>query len=84
MSIATFGVQGSAEIKRVDIGKIPERYYIDDFMGCEIQAKGWLLTIRCWGNRIYVADLQSWYDEDLYAPYLYWKRTQYGSLKFNL
>ena len=22
--------------KRVDIGKIPERYWIDDFMGCEI------------------------------------------------
>lgn len=44
-------------LKYIDIGKIPERYYIDNFLGCELQVKGWLLAARCKGDRIYIADL---------------------------
>lgn len=71
-------------LKYIDIGKIPERYYIDNFLGCELQVKGWLLAARCKGDRIYIADLQSWADEDVYAPQVYWKRQQSGALEFKL
>ena len=51
------GVNAFYSVKRVDISKIAERYYIDNFNNCEMKAKGWLLAARCKGNRIYIADL---------------------------
>ena len=71
-------------LKHIDISKIPERYWIDNFVGCELQVKGWLFAARCKGDRIYIADLQSWADEEVYAPQVYWKRQKSGVLDFNL
>ena len=36
VSFILLGAKAFGEIKRVNIGKIPEWYWIEDFMGCEI------------------------------------------------